>query len=77
MNYTDLLPIETPIELILVADRKDYFFETLPVKWRKEYVDRKSTGFYSSTVEDIIQFMKQKEYNVDQEDKQKRKKNNN
>ena len=42
LNYTDMLPIETPIDLILVADRKDYFFETFPVKWRKEYVDTKN-----------------------------------
>ena len=56
------------------ADRKDYFSETFPMKWRKECIDTKTTDYYQAKVEDIIQFIKQKKQNLDQEDKQKKKK---
>ena len=76
LDYTDIdmLPTETPIPVISDADQKDYLFETFPMKWRKEFIDTKTTDYYNATVEDIIQFMKQKKWNVDLEDKQRKKK---
>ena len=54
LDYTDMLPTETPVPLISFADQKDYFFETIPMKWRKEFIDTKTTDYYQATVEDII-----------------------
>ena len=70
LNYTNILPTETPVPSILDADRKNYLFETFPMKWRKEFINTKITDYYQATVEDIIQFTKQRKRNVDQEDKQ-------
>ena len=53
-----MLPTETPVPLILVADWKDYFFETFPKKWQQAFHNTKSTDFYNATEEDIMQFMK-------------------
>ena len=44
------------------------------MKWRKEFIDTKITNYYNATVDDSIQFMKQKKRNVDLEDKQHKKK---
>ena len=74
LDYSDMLPTETPVPSISDAERKDYLFETFPMKWRKECIDTKTTDYYQAMVEDIIQFMKQKKQNVDQEGKQQKKK---
>ena len=72
LDYTDMLTTVTPIPVILDTDRKDYLFEIFLMKWRKEFIDTKTTDYYQATVEDIIQFMKQKKWNVDLEDKQRK-----
>ena len=73
LDYTDLLNTETPVPDISEAERKDYLFETFPMKWRKDFIDTKTTDYYNASVDDIIQFMKQKKRNVDLEDKQRKK----
>ena len=74
MDYTDMLPTETPVPVISDAEQKDYLFETFPMKWKREFINTKTTDYYDATVGDIIQFMKQKKRNVDLEDKQRKKK---
>ena len=73
MDYTNLLPTETATPLISAADRKDFFFETFPAKWRQEFISTKCQDFYTATVEDIIQFMKQKKRSAKTDDKQRKK----
>ena len=53
-----MLPTETPIPVILDADKKDCLFETFPIKWRKQFIDTKTQDYYNKTVEDSIQFMR-------------------
>ena len=60
LDYTDMLPTETLVPIISDADRKDYLFETFLMKWKKEFINTKTTDYYQATVEDIVQFMKQK-----------------
>ena len=74
LDYTDLLPTETPVPKLSKDDRKDYFFETHPKKWQQEFHDTKTTDFYDASMEDIMQFMKKAKRNADLEDKKKKKK---
>ena len=42
MDYTDLLPTTTATPKISQEDRKQYFFETFPLKWRHEFISTKN-----------------------------------
>lgn len=44
------------------------------MKWKKEFINTKTTNYYQATVKAVVQFMKQKKQNVDLENKQHKKK---
>merc|ERR1712194_550762 len=71
MDYTDLLQTTTATPKISQEDRKQYFFDTFPPEWRRDFIDTKTTDFYDTTVADIKQFMIMKKKKADAEKKKK------
>ena len=71
MDYIDQLPTTTVTPKITEEDRKDFFFESFPVKWREEFVAGSRVDFYNATVEDIKQFMIMRKKKADLEEKKR------
>ena len=65
IDYIDVLSTTTVTQNISKEDRKQYFFETSPIKWRQEFISTKCINLYATTVEDIKQFMIRRKKEVD------------